>query len=240
MTMPAGAGAHYDWGTVHSDTVGRWVSMAPTDDGPIWMLNLMQYRERAVYRDGRVTTLTGKEADDLYAPLGPLAAVGASVVAFADVTAQPAGAPAFHRIGVIRYPTRAAFFAMQELPEFRELYVHKEAGMAFSIIAGCVPLAVGEQVAASAADDTVLVYRLRRNGSDGPAPDPDGVAPVARFAVDGVVMGDERTWDDLCIDRMTDDAVRAVSAGSGGVADQIVTVAASMIDEMTASLGPAG
>ena len=36
-------------------------------DGPIVMVNLLKFRDRAEYRDGRETSLTGREAYDLYA-----------------------------------------------------------------------------------------------------------------------------------------------------------------------------
>ena len=51
-----------------------------------------------------------------------------------------------------------------------------------------------------------LVMRVRRF-ADGatPGPDPDGVVPVAHFAVDGVILGDGRRWDDVRFDRVADD-----------------------------------
>lgn len=36
--------------------------MAPGHDGPIYMLNLLKYKEKAEYEDGRDTDLTGAEA----------------------------------------------------------------------------------------------------------------------------------------------------------------------------------
>jgi len=33
--------------------------------GPIWAFNLMKYRERADYADGRSTSLSGQDADDV-------------------------------------------------------------------------------------------------------------------------------------------------------------------------------
>ena len=35
--------------------------------GPISMVNLLKYKEKAIYEDGRNTDLTGKEAYQLYA-----------------------------------------------------------------------------------------------------------------------------------------------------------------------------
>ena len=52
--------------------------------------------------------------DDAYAPFGPLEAIGALPAFAADVVAQPVGEPGFHRIGIVRYPSRAKFFEMQQ------------------------------------------------------------------------------------------------------------------------------
>jgi hypothetical protein len=134
----------YPYGDPDWETVGRWRHLEESEDGPIWMLNLMKYRPLAAYRDGRESGLTGREADDAYAPLGPLAAVGATVALFADVTEQLAGEPAWDRVAVVRYPTRAVFFELQAREDFQRQHVHKEAGMEFTIVAGCLPEAVAD------------------------------------------------------------------------------------------------
>ncbi|MGI9599426.1 MAG: DUF1330 domain-containing protein, partial [Acidimicrobiales bacterium] len=40
--------------------------MAPGPDGPIYMVNLLKFKDRAQYEDGRETDLTGYEAYQLY------------------------------------------------------------------------------------------------------------------------------------------------------------------------------
>ena len=40
--------------------------MTPGPDGPISMVNLLKFKEKAVYKDGRETELTGQEAYALY------------------------------------------------------------------------------------------------------------------------------------------------------------------------------
>ena len=42
----------------------------------MWALNLMKYRERAEYADGRESSISGMEADDEYAPHEHLRKVG--------------------------------------------------------------------------------------------------------------------------------------------------------------------
>jgi uncharacterized protein (DUF1330 family) len=113
----------------------------PDEDGPVWMINLMRYKDRAEYADGRETALTGREADDEYTPVGPLAAVGAEIVFVADVVDQLLGdAPRWDRVAVVRYPTRRSFVEMQQRPDFQELHEHKDAGMAQTIVMGTQPM----------------------------------------------------------------------------------------------------
>ena len=65
------------YGTVDRDYGMRLATTPPNEDGPVWMVNLMKYREVADYADGRESAISGREADDLYTPRESLAAVGA-------------------------------------------------------------------------------------------------------------------------------------------------------------------
>jgi hypothetical protein len=88
--------------------------------------------------------MTGQEADDRYAPLDVLAAIGAEVVLFGDVDTQLLGdTTTWDRVGVVKYPSRRSFSELQPRPDFAERHVHKEAGMAFTIVVGCVSQARG-------------------------------------------------------------------------------------------------
>jgi len=218
------------YGQVNVALAERWASLAESEDGPFLAINLMRYRPMADYLDGRVTDLTGREADDAYTPLGPLVSVGASFVLAADVDAQPVGEPGFHRLAIVRYPTRRSFLRMQELDEFRELHVHKDAGMEFTIIAAAAPPA-----RVSSGDPRGrLVVRLRRlhPGAE-PAPAPEGVSEVARFELEDVIVGDGRSFDEALVDRVLPDALSALAETPDGVAEQVVTVLATpMLDAL--------
>ena len=50
------------------------------------------------------------------------------------------GTPKWDRVGIVKYPSRRAFIEMQSRPDFQELHHHKEAGMAETIVAGCLPM----------------------------------------------------------------------------------------------------
>ncbi|MEM8924863.1 MAG: hypothetical protein AAGD35_15270 [Actinomycetota bacterium] len=210
------------YGQVDHDYGVRLATTAPDDDGPVWMVNLMHYKERAEYTDGRATTLTGRQADDEYTPLGPLAAVGAEIVFVADVEDQFIGdAPRWDRLAVVRYPTRSAFIAMQERDDFTKAHEHKEAGMAETIIIGGQPLDVPSieapadwaDVPHPPTDDDgayTMVHVVRFHDEDGATVTPDHMAAYQEvagsvavpngvridgwFSAEGTIIGDGRSW----------------------------------------------
>lgn len=85
-----------------------------------------------------------------------------------------------------------------------------------------------------------VVMRVRRfvEGAT-PEADPDGVVPVVHFAVDGVILGDGRVWDDVRFDRV-DDATFPLLAGTEGVAEQIVVVVDPLVEDLIGSVVTAG
>jgi hypothetical protein len=200
----------------------RLATTPPEDDGPVWMVNLMKYRDTAEYADGRASGLTGRQADDAYAPLESLAAVGAEVVFFGDVQDQFLGdEPRWDRIGVVKYPTRRAFIDMQARPEFQVQHAHKEAGMRETIVIGAQPIAVPAlpddapdwaDVPHPPTDDdrpVVIVHVIRFNegGRDddmvsyqnaaGAVAVPHGVRIDGWFEAEGTIIGDGRSWDQV-------------------------------------------
>jgi hypothetical protein len=146
-------------------------------DGAIYMLNLMAYRDEADYGPDGERGVTGREADNRYAPLDVLAEIGASVCFLADVEAGE-----WDRIAVVRYPTRKSFLDMQSRPDFQAQHVHKEAGMDHTTIVGSLPL---DGLPKAVPGDLLLLELW-----DGPTPSGEG----AEFAVEGTIIGDGRTW----------------------------------------------
>lgn len=129
------------YGTIDTAYAAALATTDPDADGPVWMINLMKYRAVADYADGRSSTVSGQEADDLYSPLDSLAAVGAQPVFFGDVDQQLLGeAPIWDRVGVVKYPTRRSFIDMQTMPKFQESHKHKDAGMESTIVMGTQPM----------------------------------------------------------------------------------------------------
>jgi hypothetical protein len=182
---------------------------------------------------GGAPRVSGREADDAYAPLGPLAAVGAEVAFHGDVIAQAGSTPAWDRVGIVRYPSRAAFFAMQQRDDFKAKHVHKEAGMETTIVVACLPGALP----AVPATDGDLVLTLARGGAPSSGP---GIEPVAAFGVEGVIVGDDRTWTHARFDRAADpDAVARLQAGPAGADEAFVLVVAPAIDRIVETIATA-
>jgi hypothetical protein len=219
------------YGTPNWDLIGRWMHLEPAEDGPFWALNLMKYHAVAQYADGSAGEVSGKEADDAYAPLGPLAAVGAAVAFLGDVTDQRLGAPTWDRVGIVRYPSRSAFFAMQQRDDFKAQHVHKEAGMDFTIVMSCLPTAHDPD----ATGEGTLVLLVERGGAE---PEPiDGATDVARFRVEGVIVGDERSFDRARFVRVADEAALTASVDAASAADEAhVLVLGPSIDHLVETI----
>lgn len=197
------------YGEPNWEMIGRWFELAPEQDTPFWAVNLMKYRERADYGTEGDQGRTGRQADDAYTPFGPLAEIGAMIAFAGDVVDQRGSDPTWDRIGIVRYPHRAGFFAMQQRDDFKEQHVHKEAGLAATIVVSCLPVE-GAPLTPTPAGGTV-VLRVRRFAGDAPDPSihesrPEGVTPLSRFAVEGVIVGDARTWDEVRFDHVADGA----------------------------------
>jgi uncharacterized protein (DUF1330 family) len=252
------------YGTIDEEYAARLSATTPDDDGPVWMVNLMRYRERAVYADGRATDLTGRQADDRYAPFGPFRTVGAELVFLSDVEVQLVGEDQeWDRIAVVRYPTRRSFLEMQELPEYVALHEHKEAGMASTFVICCRPADWPEVPAGAPPLDSVphpstpedgpvvllhvLRYHEGRRSDDmelyqeaaGSVALPHGVRIGAWLEVEGTIVGDGRTWDEVRFNVFPSRAAfEAVAFDPGRIAAQADRREPAIADTYTLMLRP--
>jgi hypothetical protein len=251
------------YGTVDLDYAMRLASTPPNEDRPVWMVNLMKYRDVAEYADGRESTISGQEADDLYAPMGPLAAVGAQIVFLATVDTQLLGdEPQWDRVAIVMYPTGRSFVEMQEREDFRALHVHKEAGMEQTIVMGCRPIGNPELPAdapkwdavphpSTPEDGPVVVLHVLRF-VDGGIPEmaaysdaasavavPQGVRIAGWMAVDGTIIGDGRQWDQVRFNVFPSKAAfMAVALDPGRLEAQAVHRETAIADTYTMILRP--
>jgi hypothetical protein len=180
-----------DFGTIDFAYAQHLATRPPEEDGPIWMVNFMRYKERADYGEGADSGISGHEADDRYAPTEVLADIGADVAYFGDSVGPDGGPDAeWHRMGIVRYPTRRSFIDMQSRRDFREKRVHKDAGMDFTVIMCSLPTGpVGESTTGRGSCDSPRFRRVRPLPARWPKGRP--------FEVEGTVVGDDRRWGRL-------------------------------------------
>jgi uncharacterized protein (DUF1330 family) len=223
------------YGTLNLDYIATWGQVP--DSQPMWALNLMHYRPVADYRDGRESAISGQEADDRYAPFGPLAAVGARIVLVAQVVEQLLGdATVWDRIAIVRYPNRQAMAEMENSPEFQAAHVHKDAGMASTIVAATYPRPETVRPA-NATGERLLLHLVSRD--DAPSVATPGCRPIATFDVDAVIIGDGRTWAAARWYAVPADEIAAVrhAIGTQPIAgDSYVIVMEPFLDELSAAL----
>ncbi len=256
------------YGQVNHKYGMQLATTAPADDGPVWMVNLMQYRDIADYGDatngdGRPAR-SGREADNEYTPLGPLAAVGAEIVYVAEVDGQLLGeGRPWDRVAIVRYPTRKSFIDMQALPEFQAKHVHKEAGMERTIVMGCQPQPLPDYAwgvetvpvvphPATDTDPELHVMHVIKfseagraemdkysSGGAARAAGKHGGGILRWLSVEGTILGDERTWDEVRINTFPSKAAfMAVVADPDRLADQGDHREVAIADTYTLMLRP--
>lgn len=108
--------------------------MEPGAEGPIYMLNLLKFKENAEYPDGRETDLSGAEAYAIYGAevVGHLAKVGGAPMFSAQVERLMLGEveELWDSAAIAMYPSRQAMLDMISTPEYQASAVHREAGLA--------------------------------------------------------------------------------------------------------------
>jgi len=111
-------------------------------EGPLWMLNLLKFKERAEYADGRASDLTGEQAYRLYGEgvARLLAAMGGRVRIGGACNALLIGDGelAWDAMAIVEYPSLAAFRDMTQSAAYAELHVHREAGLAHQLLIHCL------------------------------------------------------------------------------------------------------
>ena len=94
----------------------------PGPKGPIIMVNLLKFKEKAEYEDGRPTDLSGRGAYFIYgaAVAGLVLGVGGRVLYSGDVSFLMLGQvdPLWDQIALAEYPNRAALVRMATSAEY--------------------------------------------------------------------------------------------------------------------------
>ena len=109
--------------------------------GPIYMLNLLKFKDRAAYEDGRETALSGREAYAIYgkAVSEILKDFGGRVILAMDVSFLSLGKveTLWDEIAIAEYPERRSMVAMSMSQAWQAASVHRAAGLAGQLNIEC-------------------------------------------------------------------------------------------------------
>tara|TARA_B100000886_G_scaffold102900_1_gene68355 strand:- start:1015 stop:1416 length:402 start_codon:yes stop_codon:yes gene_type:complete len=101
--------------------------------GPISMVNLLKYKDKADYTDGRDVNLSGKEAYMLYATevINLISKYGGEFIFAGKVNRLMLGEvdEMWDEIAIAKYPSRKAMFEMTMDPEYQKIHIHRDAGL---------------------------------------------------------------------------------------------------------------
>ena len=107
--------------------------MTDSTPGTIVMLNLLKFRAKAVYKDGRPDDISGREAYQRYssAMTKIVEREGGKILFAGRIAGVVIGEieGVWDVAAIMEYPSRAAFQRIVTLPEVNEISVHREAGL---------------------------------------------------------------------------------------------------------------
>lgn len=108
--------------------------LEPGPEGPICMVNLLKFKPRAEYADGRETTLSGREAYELYenAVSDLLKQVGGYLGFVGEVERLALGAveELWDTVALAVWPSRKVMLEVMQSEAMQEISVHRAAGLA--------------------------------------------------------------------------------------------------------------
>lgn len=111
-------------------------------EGPVVMLNLLRFRDQAVYGDPG-EACSGREAYRRYSQtsLQAISTVGGSVIFSGKAHAPliPSPGETWHQVFLVRYPSVAAFRAMLAMPEYQASVRHRTAALEDSRLVPLTP-----------------------------------------------------------------------------------------------------
>jgi uncharacterized protein (DUF1330 family) len=110
--------------------------------GPLYMLNLLKFKDRAVYPDGRETTLSGAEAYGLYAAAVSklISSMGGSIELglSTNVLVIGDGDLEWDSVALVKYPSFDDFTSMTASEAYQEIHVHRDAGLEHQLLINCL------------------------------------------------------------------------------------------------------
>ena len=107
--------------------------LEPDHEGPIYMVNLLKFRQSANYEDGRDCDLSGAQAYAIYgrAVAELVRDLGGAMVFSGNVSRLMLGEveDLWDQVAIVMYPSRAAMLDMVVSDAYRDIAVHRDAGL---------------------------------------------------------------------------------------------------------------
>ncbi len=115
--------------------------LEPGPEGPIYMVNLLKFKDKAEYKDGRETNLSGEEAYAIYgsAVSKLLTEFGGAAMFSASVERLMLGEveDLWDKVAIAMYPSRGAMMDMMRSKKMQEISVDRSAGLAGQLNIEC-------------------------------------------------------------------------------------------------------
>ena len=116
----------------------RELAAAP-DDGPVVMLNLLKFKQRADAGEGA----SGEQAYRAYGDtaVAMIEERGGHVIWAGRADQILIGDPTedWDQVLLVQYPSRAAFLDMVSQPTYRDAHQHRESGLERTVVVACTP-----------------------------------------------------------------------------------------------------
>ena len=128
-------------------TASRVEALMADDSGrPVVMVNLLKFRAKAVYPDGRTSDLTGRQAYDLYgaAMQKVIEENGGRLLFGGDIASLVIGevGDLWDTCVLVEYPSAATFAAIVTSPQVAEIGIHRAAGLEGQLLIRATRLAL--------------------------------------------------------------------------------------------------
>lgn len=113
-------------------------ALARDDGSEIYMLNLLKFRDKAVYADGRTSDLSGLQAYSIYgrAMTRMVMEAGGKLVYAGKVRGLLVGSgdAQWDQVAIMMYPSFQVMAAITGSKAYADIHVHREAGLAGQVL----------------------------------------------------------------------------------------------------------
>ena len=119
-----------------AEQLKKFIEKIPS--GPVTMLNLLKFKEKAAYADGRESNLSGQEAYGLYGieVAKMIEADGGRIVfsAATNTLVIGEGELQWDMVAIAEYASLESFQKIMSSPEYQKIATHRAAGLAHQLL----------------------------------------------------------------------------------------------------------